>query len=289
MIAHVAEAGERRGRVVLHVSSRHPHRIALAAAVRLAQAFNSELESLFVEDARLLDLASYPFALEISFDGRRRRALTTADIELTMRCEAGAVARCMASIADRLEVPTRSTVVRGEPMAMLARACQETGPWNVVALGDPLSSRSAIDLADVFASVAGATGVVVVGPNARRTSGPVVVVVEDILRLEPMLRAAERLQSAENEQDRLLLVLVGASPQQTLDMEAQARLVLSPDSTVNILPAQLAYRSARELAEVIRRQRPGFVLGQFGGLLVPATGDLTHLVEALECPLFLGR
>ena len=43
------------------------------------------------------------------------------------------------------------------------------------------------------------------------------------------------------------------------------------------------------LAEVIRRLNGGFVIGHFGGLLVPADGDLRDLVAALECPLFLMR
>ena len=54
MIAHVAQAGEDRGRVVLHLQSGHPSAIALEAAVRIARAFQSEIESLFVEDEQLL-------------------------------------------------------------------------------------------------------------------------------------------------------------------------------------------------------------------------------------------
>ena len=57
MIAHVAQTGEDRGRVVLQLRSGRPSAIALQAAVRVAQAFNSEIESLFVQDQQLLDLA----------------------------------------------------------------------------------------------------------------------------------------------------------------------------------------------------------------------------------------
>ena len=39
----------------------------------------------------------------------------------------------------------------------------------------------------------------------------------------------------------------------------------------------------------IRRLHGGFVIGHFGGLLVPVDGDLRDLVAALECPLFLMR
>ena len=39
MIAHVAQTGENRGRVVLQLGSAHPSVIALEAAVRIARAF----------------------------------------------------------------------------------------------------------------------------------------------------------------------------------------------------------------------------------------------------------
>ena len=48
--------------------------IALEAAVRVARAFRSEIESLFVEDEQLFDCASYGFVREVSLSGRASRA-----------------------------------------------------------------------------------------------------------------------------------------------------------------------------------------------------------------------
>ena len=61
MIAHVAQSGEDRGRVVIRIGSGHPSTVALEAAVRIARAFGSDLESLFVEDEQLFDCAAYGF------------------------------------------------------------------------------------------------------------------------------------------------------------------------------------------------------------------------------------
>ena len=69
MIAHVAEMGEDRGRVVLHLRSGRPSTVALEAAVRVARAFGSEIESLFVEDEQLFDCAAYGFVREVSLSG----------------------------------------------------------------------------------------------------------------------------------------------------------------------------------------------------------------------------
>ena len=85
MITHVAEAGEGRGRVVLHLTQSAPNPVAIDAAVRVARAFQSEIESLFVEDATLLDIAAFPFACEISLSGRQRRDLSPEAVERQMR------------------------------------------------------------------------------------------------------------------------------------------------------------------------------------------------------------
>src|SRR5690349_23094669 len=79
MIAHVAETGENQGRVVLQLGSVHPSAIALEAAVRIAQAFQSEIESVFVEDEQLFDCAAYNFVREVSLSGRHSRAVSAAD------------------------------------------------------------------------------------------------------------------------------------------------------------------------------------------------------------------
>ena len=71
MIAHVAEAGEDRGRVVLRLDPAvRPSRAALEAAVRVAQAFQSEIESLVVADQQLFEIAAFPFACQISRSGK---------------------------------------------------------------------------------------------------------------------------------------------------------------------------------------------------------------------------
>lgn len=288
MIAHVAEAGEQRGRVVLHLSSCHPNRIAVEAAIRVAQAFQSEIESVFVEDVELFDVARFPFACEVSFDGRRRRALSPDVVEEQLRLTAQASGRQVAKLAKSADVPTRLTIVRGEPVAMLARACEECGPWNVVALSEPLSAGSGPVVHQLLGSVAGATGAIVVGPRAKRTDGPVVAAIEDLSHLEPMLRAAERLLTVTGEIG-VILLLIADTPEQGHLMEDQARLALGAETTARIVVADPRHGTAIELAEIVRRLGGGFLLAQLGGMLVPVEGALDHLVSTLESPLFLVR
>ena len=287
MIMHVAEAGEQRGRVVLHITSGHPNPVALEAAVRIAQAFHSEIESLFVEDLQLYDMASYPFAREISLTGSRSRALSRDAIERDLRLASRALCRRVEALAHEAKVPLRTRVVRDDPVQALAKACAEDGPWNVVALADVLAPGQGTRLSELFANVAGYTGLMLVGPKARRTRGPVVAVIESLDHLPPMLRAAERMASVTGGVVMAMLLSDNAHDAQYL--EEQTRLALGDQAKVLLLRCQIDQGAPAALAEAIRRLHGGFLIAHFGGILVPAHGDLRDLVAALECPLFLMR
>lgn len=286
MIMHVAEAGERRGRVVLHLTSGHPNAIAIEAAVRIAQAFNSEIESLFVEDLQLYDLASYPFAREISLSARTR-ALSRDDVEKEMRLCGQSLQRRVETLARAADVPLRAKVVRDDPVQALAKACAEDGPWNVVALADALPPGQGARLSELFNTVAGTTGLMLVGPMARRTRGSIIAVVETPEHLQPMLRAGERMARVLGGEVVLIMLSDSQSSDEWLD--GQVRLALGEQSRMRLLHYRTDQSAPAALAEVIRRLNGGFVIGHFGGLLVPADGDLRDLFTALECPLFLMR
>lgn len=288
MIAHVAEAGEGRGRVVLHVTSVAPSPFAIEAAVHVARAFQSEIESLFVEDETLLDIAALPFTCEISLTGRGRRELSPEGLARQMRASAAALARRLTELARLAEVPLHVTVVRNEPVEALAQACAARGPWNVVALAEPLGRQNGAALAHLFASVPGTTGLILVGPMAKRVRGRIVAIVEDIADFEPILRTARRLQ-AEADEAKLTLLLVSDADEEALTMDAQARLVIGDDDTIEIARARVEPNEPGVAAELIRRLGAGFIVGRFGGLVVPREGDLRHLTAVLECPMFLIR
>jgi hypothetical protein len=133
----------------------------------------------------------------------------------------------------------------------------------------------------------GATGLGVVGPKAQRCSGPAIVAVEDTERLPGMLTTAERVAALDN--GSIVLLLVATREDQLAQMEGEARLVVGGREDVRIALAEIDRGEAAVMAENLRRLRGGFVIGQYGGLLVPDEGDLRPLLAALECPLFLVR
>jgi hypothetical protein len=288
MIAHVAEAGEDRGRVVLRLgSSGRLSDIALEAAMRVAQAFQSEIESVFVEDRQLFDLARFPFAREISLSGQRTRTLSHGEIEHDIKMQAAALQRKVLALARSFEVPARTRIVRDEPLRALAITCAESGPWNVVTLAEPFTERDADALSDLFHAVAGTTGFVLAGPQARHTKGDVVAVVEDVDRVPPMLRAAERIAAATGGEARLLLMDDNAERLEW--MEGQVRLALVQRTAVNLETVDMSRRNMASVADLLRQSGAGFVIARFGGRFVTGDGGLAHLAAMLEGPLFLVR
>ena len=288
MIAHVAEAGEGRGRVVLHLTPTASSPVAIEAAVRVARAFQSEIESLFVEDTTLLDIAALPFTCEISLCGRKRRELSPELVARQMRASAAAISRRLTKLAQVADVPLQVTVVRSEPIEALASTCASRGPWNVVALADPLASADGEGLDRLFASVPGTTGLIVVGPMAKRADGHVVAIVEDIADFDAVLRTARRLHGTRKD-TKLTLLLVAESEEEAQRMDEQARLAIGADEIVEIVRARVEPNAPGVAAELIRRQAAGFIVSRFGGLVVPRHGDLRQLSAVLECPLFLIR
>lgn len=287
MIAHVAQIGEDRGRVVVQVGSAPPSAIALEAAVRVARAFQSEIECVFVEDVQLFDCAAYSFVREVSLSGRQRRVMSMAGMTQDLRLAAQGARRQLAALARLADVPLRSRVVRDEPLRAISIACAERGPWNVVALAEPFASGNGNLLRQLLVEISGTTGLVTVGPKAQRVSGPPIVVVEDRQRLPAMLRTAERLAALDGRE--IVLLLVAGDEEGLAELDGQARLFVGAREDVRIQSAEVARGEAAVIAEALRRLQGGFVICQLGGLIVPDAGDLRPLAGALECPLLLVR
>lgn len=287
MIAHVAQAGEGAGRVVLQISSPQPHALALLAAVKVAQAFQSELESVFVEDNQLFDCAAYGFVSETSLSGRSRAPLSAEQVQTSLRLAAQGVRRQLERLARSAQVPLTARVVRDDPVKAVCAACSENGPWNVVALTEPITAAHGPILRQLFDAIEGTTGLVLIGPGARRVTGPSVVVVEDAQRLSDMVRAAERLAALD--EAAVIVLLVAPDARLLGTMDAAARLALIDHERIRIEHAIVGRGMAGVAAEALRRQGAGFVVCQFGGAVVPAEDDLGPLAVALECPLLLVR
>ncbi|MGD9670976.1 MAG: hypothetical protein AB7U75_18345 [Hyphomicrobiaceae bacterium] len=302
MTAHVAERGEGRGRVVLRLMATHSaNEHAVRAAIRIAKAFHSEIESLFVYDRQIFDAAGYSFAREIGPLPRIQMTAHHAAAEATGSAAAIDVAgitrqfelvarrlqRWVSEMALQEEVPVHGRVVQDTPLRALSAACQMSGPWNVVALAEPFTADSLARLDMLFERVTGMTGVVLVGPRAATMQGPVVAVIEDLERVTGMLRTAERLARV-NGSD-VVLAVAGQSRAAQSWLKSEVVNVVAGAHTAAVVELGRAGGGTAVLAEAARQLHPGFVIAEHGGLLVPHTGDLRPLGSALSCPLLVVR
>lgn len=287
MIAHVAAAGEERGRVVVWLpTAGRASPPVIEAAMMLARAFGSEVESLFVEDRQLFDLAQFPFARQLA-SGEGWRSMAAPDLEHELRFVGAALQRQVADAAKRAAIPCRARTMRDDPLGALAKACAENGPWNVVAIAEPFAATDDKRLREVFASVSDTTGVMVAGATARISSGPVVAAVEQFERLGPMLKAAERLARAANSDVKLMLV--GNRPNDLSELEGRARLLFGESGGPELETVLAARGDVAAVAGAVRRHKAGLVLAQYGGLVVSGEDTPRSLTAALPCPLLVVR
>lgn len=296
MTAHVAERGEGRGRVVLRIGSAGPvSDLAIAAAVQIAKAYHAEIESIFVADRQVFDAAGYDFAREIRRDAQRSgpdgdivcTAVDPDAIERQMQLASRAAQRRVSRIAVAADVPVVTRVVRDSPVGALARACQEFGPWNVVALAEPLTAEALVRMGVLFERVTGMTGILTVGPRASSGMGPVLAVVEDVERLPGMLRAAERIARVAARD-----VLLGIASRDRLYeswLATQVRELLAVHEGVELAVLGRAGGGTAVVAEAIRRLRPSFVIAEYGGIAIPRDGDTRSVTTAIACPLLVVR
>jgi len=288
MIAHVAEAAENSGRVILQLTSNGPPSpVALAAALHVAKSFNAGIESLFVEDPQLFDFAQFGFAREVPSGGGPARELTVASLEAEFERRAanrhGEVAAAVAGTG----VPLHCRTWRDHPAEALSAACSENGPWNVAVLAEAVSATNEAYVCELTAYVQDVTGFVVAGPSASRTRGPVIAIVEQLAHVQPVLRAAERL--AEGAREDVHLILFGGNADELAWTEGQVRLMLGGDVPPDLILAPDLGASAEALASVLQDLGAGFVIAPLGGTLLPLEGGLADFAASHHGPLFLIR
>lgn len=288
MIAHVAEASEGRGRVVLSLGPDIViSKAAMTGAMTLAKAFGAAIESVFVDDPRFANVEDCGLVRIVR---ERTPATQTPAREAPYPTEiaARALHRMVSRAAADLGVEHHARMVRDERLAGLARACADNGPWNVVAVGEPVGSDGGRLLNDLFDSVTATTGMLLAGgAHGATASGPVVAVIEDSDRLPPLLNTALRLRRVTGGEVRLLLV---SSDQQEIDrLDGEARLLAGTVEGVTVHGVLTPERDPSPIAEAIQRAGAAIVVVEYGRTAVPRSTTHRPLWTAVSCPLLIVR
>lgn len=286
MIAHAAEAGEGRGRVVVRLGSLALSNAgALEAAVHVARAFGSEIEGVFIEDPDLFEAAAHGFVREVGYFAGRPRPLSNAVVTGDTAHFAVAVQRQLSDVAARHRVPFKARSIRHGVVPALARACAERGPWNIIAFAEPVDTAECAELVrDAMSNVYGATGYIVAGRRAKWLPGPILVVAEDMDRFAGQLRVARGL--AQVEKDPVAVVAVGVDEVARDWLDAEVRISVGTSSDVILFPAISADNVADLLPHILASCEPRLVVTRSGGVTAPHMA-LPRVLAALARPAFL--
>jgi hypothetical protein len=285
VIAHVAEASELSGRVVLWLDPEADYPAArLEAPVKLAAAYGAEIETIVIADASSELTDDVPFRLVEASGRPARRDFTAYDRRFALlveRCR-----RAVEHVGAAHGVRVRHSVATGDAIDRISEMCVERGPWNIVALARMPVAGSDSVIGTLLANVSGATGFLLCGQQ-RSKQPRVVVIAEDADRLTSMLRAAERLSGPRGP----VHVVIGADTANGYaEIEAQARLIAA-DFHVPVVFEDMGptYGVPEALTEFVARLKPSLIVAVFGGSAIADGRELSRTSIAASAPILLVR
>jgi hypothetical protein len=265
--------------VVIHVRAGRPAPAALAAAVALAQALEIDVRGHYVEDEALLALAALPCAREVSFAGGRSGVISTARLQSDMTQASMTLRRDLARLAAEAGVPVQCDVVRADPDAALDATC---AAGTIIALTEPFDLAQARALPRLL-SAGQAAGVLLCGPHATETEGPLIVLLSAMAGLNGIMEVASSLQGEDGRE--LAVLTLGTDSDETAQLTSAARIATGYDRSVPITAVE-ARRGPGMIADTARRMGAGLVVAKWQET---SAIDLAGLVAALDCPLLLVR
>ncbi|HVZ05869.1 hypothetical protein [Hyphomicrobium sp.] len=282
MMAHVAEASELSGRVVLWLDPElrcTPE--FLDAPLRLAAAYDAEIETVVVDP-----IAEDDGACDVPVR-RLARGAASEVLAIEHRFELLAE-RCRREVeragANR-KVKVHHAFAQGDAIDRIAEMCLARGPWNIVALRLPTLGGQSV-VGSLLANVSGATGFLLCAEHSASTKSPIVVIVEDADRLPSMLRAAERL----SQPDRSIHIVIGAeTTAEHVELEQQARLLMADAPTVVFTSVGPTFGVPGVLTEAVARMKPSLIVARFGGAALADGRELTRASAATRAPILLVR
>lgn len=155
-------------------ASPHSH-AALEAAAALAVPLQAELAGIFVLDAELLRMSALPEARETGLTSARRRTLNPETMERALKLQAERARKSLEDIARHHRLATTFQLMRGNVLAELLRAAEQT---DLLAMG--LMGQMNVTRPRLGSTVRGVTSraecsVLLLSPGVRKGSAVVAV------------------------------------------------------------------------------------------------------------------
>jgi len=268
-------------RILVALDRSQSSRSALEAAAMLAEALQSELHGLFVEDADLLALARLPFSREIQAQGGGIRDLDPDDLERAFETEMAEARSAVETAAAQRGLRWKFRSARGQVHAEVTAAATEV---DIVCIGRQGSNKRPASPMGGTArmALAGRAPVLIASDPSKCLGGPIAVAFDgSAAALECVRLGAEIAQRSG--QDLILLVRASNDEEERLLREA-----LDTHLSGGIRPSYLRVDPADPSTppQTVRT-------GQFGLIIsttetgAPAPAWLEFTALAAGCPLLL--
>ncbi|MEM0896593.1 MAG: hypothetical protein AAGJ79_06870 [Verrucomicrobiota bacterium] len=257
--------------IVIAIDNACPRQEALEEAAALTVQLGGKLSGVFVENARLVRLASMPFAAEVGLASARARELSPEELERSLRSQARSAQRSLQMTAERCQVPWSFSVERGSFVGRV--------------VGTAFASKSRRRPRE--RARADSTNVLFIQrEGCERRSGPATLV------MDPSLRSSQRLYramdlAAELNLRELDILIVGEQMEEAHRQRQRVTAILEREKfsgCVTLIPPSALGELAPYLEE---KQSATLILANARRLLDGE--NLRHIAETQPVPLFLIR
>lgn len=262
-----------RPRILVRMGYGPASAAAMQAAINLARAYNFDIDGVLVEDRRAAAAGALSCARVISPFGRRSWAMAEGDMTRELRAVAAALRHRMEQMAASAQIGLRfqqETAAPGEPHPF-------------VVLGEFPENGEGDALLTILTSDARVSGIMLTGPRARASSGPVAVIIEDAASAPSLLAAARRLASVSR--GSVVAIPVASDWSQVNRIE---EAVQPAGDAVDFFYRDLIEDPMNVLV-ALRKIGAGFTVGAFGQRFVANEAILRKIVGLIHTPLLLVK
>jgi len=259
-------ASHTAARIVLGLECGMAEEPAMEAALALAVGMGSDLAALFVEDERLLRLASLPFGQEIGRTSALQRTFGREQIEHAFQAEAGRLRRLLAGAAAPLALKWTLDVARGDLMTV---SLERLGPDDLLVVGRGWRTESA------RGRPAGGQA-----PFRRLALRPVAVLLTES---EQGWRALDAAFAIAHRTSGELTILIHAEGQQAFRAERERARKRLGGAAARYL--HVPEKGPQAIAQVVRSQGAAALV--WSGLAPRNRAALAEMLEELTCPVVL--
>ena len=278
------EHTQRIQRIMVALDPSDPNLAALHAAAEMAARTGAELVGVFVEDIDLLRMAALPFAQEFTPYTRSGRGFDTGAMERTLRAQATALRRAVASAAERRKIRWSFHVSRGRVAGELVIA-SENADLVIVGRSRRPSARGPRVGSTARTVVHESKRTVLVLHGGADVGRPVLVLYDGTPSSERALLTAAAI--AHEDHKNVVVAIVDADDGSTQRLSAEAVSILG---SLGIRP-RLAALPEPDVAQVLtaldRESCRTLVVGVDSAVL--AGVPPAELIERSRCPVVIVR